>query len=155
VLLRRARILTIACLLAGLAGVTGSACANDTEGDRNPLLPVIPEGQGASCVEDTDFMRRNHMDLLKHQRDLTVLEGVRTKQYSLKECLDCHVVYGPDEVAVTVSSPSHFCRACHDYAAVSIDCFECHASRPETAEMPVHPQMGGHTPNSPSLNGSR
>jgi hypothetical protein len=34
---------------------------------------------------------------------------------------------------VTVSSPQHFCRSCHDYAAVKVDCFECHASRPEAA----------------------
>jgi len=149
---RRARKLMLAGMLTCLIGV---ASASGAESVKNPLLPVIPEGQGSQCVEDTDFMRRNHMDLLKHQRDETMLKGVRTRQYSLKECLDCHVVYGPDGVALTASSPSHFCRACHDYAAVSIDCFECHASRPETAEMPVHPQLSGHTPNPPSLNGSR
>lgn len=144
----------IASLLASLAGFTGAAYASGTEENRNPLLPVIPEGQGTRCVEDTEFMRRNHMDLLKHQRDETMLKGVRTKKYSLKECLDCHVVYGADEVAVTASSPSHFCRACHDYAAVSIDCFECHASRPETAEMPDHPQMSGNVLNSSATSGS-
>jgi len=148
---RRARKLMLAGMLSGLAGV---ASAEGAESVQNPLLPVIPEGQGSQCVEDTDFMRRNHMDLLKHQRDETMLKGVRTKQYSLKECLDCHVVYGPDDVAVTASNPSHFCRACHDYAAVSIDCFECHASRPETAEMPVHPQLGGNVPGSSASSGS-
>jgi predicted CXXCH cytochrome family protein len=95
--------------------------------------PDIPRGQGESCVEDTDFMRRNHMTLLKHQRDETVLKGVRTKQHSLKECVSCHAVHGPDAMPVTVSSPKHFCRSCHDYAAVTIDCFQCHASRPEVA----------------------
>lgn len=154
-LFRRARILMIASLLVSLAGVYGVACAGGTQEDRNPLLPVIPEGQGTSCVEDTEFMRRNHMDLLKHQRDETMLKGVRTKKYSLKECLDCHVVYGPDEVAVTVSSPSHFCRSCHDYAAVNIDCFDCHASRPETAEGPVHPQVSGNASNSSTASGSK
>jgi len=154
VLFRRPRILMIASLLVGLAGFNGLACATGTEEIHNPLLPVIPEGQGTSCVEDTEFMRRNHMDLLMHQRDETTLKGVRTKKYSLKECLECHVVYGADEVAVTVSSPSHFCRSCHDYAAVSIDCFECHASRPETAEMPAHPQVSGDGSNSSAASGS-
>jgi len=154
VLFRRARILTIASLLVSLAGFNGMACASGTDEVRNPLLPVIPGGQGSSCVEDTEFMRRNHMDLLKHQRDETMLKGVRTKKYSLKECLDCHVVYGADEVAVTASSPSHFCRACHDYTAVSIDCFECHASRPETAEMPAHPRVSGSVSNSSDSSGS-
>ena len=93
--------------------------------------PDIPRGQGESCVADTDFMRRNHMDLLKHQRDETVLQGVRGQQYSLKECVNCHAVQGSDAMPVTVSSPKHFCRSCHDYAAVKIDCFQCHASRPD------------------------
>jgi len=155
VLFRRARILMTASLLVSLAGVTGGVCASGTEEDHNPLLPVIPEGQGARCVEDTDFMRRNHMDLLKHQRDETMLKGVRTKKYSLKECLDCHVVYGSEEVAVTAASPSHFCRSCHDYAAVSIDCFECHASRPDTAETPAHPQISGHVSGVSESSGPR
>jgi len=93
--------------------------------------PDIPRGQGESCVADIDFMRRNHMTMLKHQRDETMLKGVRTKQYSLKECVSCHAVKGPDATPVTVSSPKHFCRSCHDYVAVKIDCFQCHASRPE------------------------
>ena len=36
-----------------------------------------------------------------------------------------------DGKAVSYASPQHFCRTCHIYAAVSVDCFECHASRPE------------------------
>ena len=45
-----------------------------------------------------------------------------------------HQVKGADGRAVTVSSPQHFCRSCHDYAAVKVDCFECHASRPEASK---------------------
>lgn len=93
-------------------------------------LPMIPQGLGENCVEDTDFMRRNHMSMLEHQRDETMLKGIRAEQYSLKECINCHVLKGPDTKPLTVASPQHFCRSCHDYAAVSIDCFQCHASRP-------------------------
>ena len=118
--------------VAGLAGVARAA-AEENESSRVPL-PVIPMGQGDSCVEDTDFMRRNHMELLKHQRDETMLKGVREEQHSLKECISCHAVNGPDAVPVTFSSSQHFCRSCHDFAAVSIDCFQCHASRPETEQ---------------------
>ena len=119
---RRAFIAILALVLAGMASASGEA---------GVPLPAIPAGQGDSCVEDTDFMRRNHMNVLKHQRDETVHKGIRSKQHSLKECIACHVVTGPDEIPVTVSSPEHFCRSCHDYAAVSIDCFQCHASRPD------------------------
>jgi len=119
-------------LMLVLVCMTSLAYAAEEQNAGNGgLLPVIPMGQGDNCVEDTDFMRRNHMDLLEHQRDETMKEGIRGKPYSLKECLSCHAVNGPDAMPVTVSSPQHFCRSCHDYAAVSIDCFQCHASRPE------------------------
>jgi len=93
--------------------------------------PDIPKGQGEQCVEDIDVMRRNHMTMLKHQRDETLLKGVRSKQHSLKECVACHAVAGSNSKPVTTASPKHFCRSCHDYAAVKIDCFQCHASRPD------------------------
>ena len=123
------RIVMLVVMITGMSCLSSVIYADDAMGS---LLPVIPMGQGESCVKDTDFMRRNHMELLKHQRDETTLRGVRSEQLSLKECLSCHAVYGPDAVAVTVADPGHFCRSCHDYAAVSIDCFQCHASRPET-----------------------
>jgi len=128
--LRRTGIGLLAVMLLCISSLTGVVCAQESNPADGALLPAIPAGRGEACVEDTDFMRRNHMELLKHQRDETMLRGVRDEQYSLKECLDCHVVYGADATPVTVASPSHFCRSCHDYAAVSIDCFQCHASRP-------------------------
>ena len=94
-------------------------------------VPHPPKGKGKKCVADTDFMRRNHMKMLLHQRDDTMHQGIRTKRFSLNECITCHAVKGADNKPVTVKSPKHFCRQCHDYAAVRIDCFECHASRPD------------------------
>ena len=91
----------------------------------------IPDAiKGEQCVEETQFMRKNHMELLMHQRDETMHKGIRTKKHSLKECFTCHVVKDKDNKPVTVSSPKHFCRECHDYAAVQIDCFQCHISVP-------------------------
>ncbi len=119
-------------LMAGLAVIVHAA--DERNATSGVPKPAIPMGMGDDCVEDIDFMRRNHMDMLKHQRDETMLKGVRTAQYSLKECIACHAVKGPDSTPVTAASPQHFCRSCHDYAAVSIDCFQCHASRPEAEE---------------------
>jgi len=93
--------------------------------------PQPAKGKGDKCVAPTDWMRRYHMTALTHKRDETVHEGIRTKKFSLKACIDCHAVNGDDGKPVTVSDPRHFCRTCHDYAAVSVDCFQCHASRPE------------------------
>jgi predicted CXXCH cytochrome family protein len=149
--LRRISSAMLAVLLVGITGIPGPVYAEQVNDDG--LLPVIPEGRGDACVEETGFMRRNHMELLKHQRDETTLKGVRSKQHSLKECLDCHAVYGSDATPVTVASPQHFCRSCHDYAAVSIDCFQCHASRPEPGELPGDHRMGSLFSSTPAVNG--
>ena len=58
--------------------------------------PAVAKGRGDKCVAPTDWMRRNHMSVLKHQRDDTVHEGIRTTQFSLKGCIDCHAVKGSD-----------------------------------------------------------
>jgi predicted CXXCH cytochrome family protein len=112
-----------------LAGETAQQAAAPHDA-QSTLMPHPAKGKGESCVAPTDWMRRNHMKALLHQRDMTVHEGVRGTQFSLKDCVSCHAVKGEDGRPVTISSPKHFCRSCHDYAAVSIDCFECHASTP-------------------------
>jgi len=121
------RFLRITLLLAGLAllfPVTGSA---------GTPLPVIhePEGEGVKCVEPEDVIRRNHMKFILHQRDETMHEGIRTSKYSLAECIDCHVQPDENGHIASVDSKEHFCNTCHQYAAVNIDCFECHADRPQ------------------------
>ena len=75
-------------------------------------------------------MLRNHMELLKHHRDRTVREGVRTTQHSLANCVSCHA---SKETGRVTGSESAFCEGCHRYAAVKLDCFECHADRPAPA----------------------
>ena len=47
--------------------------------------------KGEVCVEPTEVMRKYHMDFLLHQRDKTVHQGIRTKNHSLVNCIDCHV----------------------------------------------------------------
>ncbi len=93
--------------------------------------PKIPKGKGDKCVEPTPFMRRNHMELILHKRDETVHQGIRSTKYSLKECLNCHAVNDEQGQPVAFTDPRHFCTVCHSYASVSIDCFECHNSKPE------------------------
>ena len=106
-------------------------------------MPDIPKAKGDKCVEETAFMRRNHMDILKHQRDDTMRKGIRTKKHSLQGCLDCHAVFEEQivedeakKVAVTIKSEKHFCNSCHTYAAVKIDCFDCHNSKPFVKKSP-------------------
>ena len=105
-------------------GLVGSAWAETP-------LPEIPRGKGDKCVEPTDDMRKNHMNYILHQRDETVISGIRTKRHSLVECIDCHVPKAADpKQQVHADNPKHFCSSCHTYAAVTIDCFQCHADSP-------------------------
>ncbi len=84
------------------------------------------------CVRDTEFMRRNHMNLLKHKRDITMYKGIRSKHNSLQNCINCHVTKDDAGKAIKVSNSKHFCASCHEYVAVKLDCFECHRSTPDT-----------------------
>lgn len=88
------------------------------------------QARGEGCVNDTDVMRSDHMKFLLHQRDETVLHGIRTKQYSLKECIACHATVDEAGGYLRINGEGQFCQTCHDYASVRIDCFDCHATRP-------------------------
>ncbi len=84
------------------------------------------------CVEPTNVMRRDHMEFLLHQRDQTVHEGIRTPEHSLIGCIDCHAGKDDDGKFISVNAEQQFCRTCHQSTAVKIDCFECHATVPDT-----------------------
>jgi hypothetical protein len=104
-----------------------SASAEATESSLTPKLDI---GKGGQCVEDTQWMRKNHMHLLIRQRDETVRKGIRDGKYSLKNCIECHASLRDDSV---IGRDDSFCQGCHRYEAVKIDCFECHSSKRKSA----------------------
>ncbi len=97
---------------------------------RTPTPAIEPAKAGTQCVAPPEVMRREHPNLLKHQRDVTVHRGVRQARDSLQGCVGCHASAATGSVA---QAKTDFCSSCHAYAAVQIDCFECHASRPAQA----------------------
>ena len=127
----------LALLLALGPAALAQAVAPQANASRVPQ-PVIETARGGSCVGPSAFMRRNHMTLLKQQRDDTLRRGIRTGKYSLKACVACHASQTTQSVN---AAPSNFCQSCHNYAAVKIDCFECHANTPPTttAQQQVKP----------------
>jgi predicted CXXCH cytochrome family protein len=131
------RLLALFLLLLGLAAQS----AEPGKGSRVPQ-PVIEAARGGQCVEEPAFMRRNHMELLKHQRDDTMRGGIRGAKYSLKTCIECHASQTTNSVTAT---QTNFCVSCHSYSAVKIDCFECHATQPQkTSFLPLqHPANTG------------
>lgn len=130
--------------LAVLAGAAALLAAPAFEAAAGVDLPKLERGKGEKCVEDTQFMRRNHMDLLKHHRDETMRKGIRTTRHSLKKCVECHA---SDKTGSVASSKEDFCAACHSYASVKLDCWDCHATKP--GKRPV--QQAGQPAASPLL----
>ena len=112
--------------------------------------PKLPRGKGATCVEPLDVMRRNHMDFLNHERDLTVRGGIRGRKHSLVGCIACHAQRDGHGDFIRIDAPGQFCHACHEFTGVKMDCFECHAAVPDTsashAAAPpfVPPRRGGY-----------
>ncbi|MCP4072115.1 MAG: sulfur reduction protein DsrJ [Hyphomicrobiales bacterium] len=108
-----------------------------------PVIELPTESE--QCIRPKEFMRRNHMNLLKHKRDATMRQGIRTEDASLQGCVDCHAIRAADGSAIPVNAPGQFCSTCHEYAAVKLDCFECHRTTPEQVmnstrlpDTPVH-----------------
>ncbi len=114
-------------LIALLAALCLSASVGAAEGYRMPKPDI---GKGGQCVEDTQWMRKNHMHLLIHQRDETVRKGIRDEKHSLKNCIECHASLRDNSV---IGRDDSFCQGCHRYEAVKIDCFECHSSKRKSA----------------------
>ena len=139
------RWLAIAVLVA-CGGITGSGvswlahAATPLKSAAAPnqlasLAPVIPRAIGDQCVADTDIMRSDHMTLLNHQRDETVIEGKRDNPFSLVGCVNCHAQTAADGSPVRIDAEGQFCESCHSFAAVKIDCFTCHAAVPEQGKL--------------------
>ena len=107
-----------------------------TADDFNAVVPP-PKAKASEenkCVAPVEDMRRNHMEKLLHQRDKTLRQGIRTSQYSLAECVNCHVTPKKDGTYANFGENEHFCSNCHNYAAVNVDCFECHRDKPENLD---------------------
>lgn len=136
----------LALAMVAFVLLTGPARAEEKEEGGRVPVPNEVEGKGEQCVEPIDVMRRNHMQFILHQRDETVHKGVRTKQYSLKECINCHVQPTADGSYPSIKTKEHFCSSCHTYAAVHIDCFQCHATHPvgDASDVAINAETNPH-----------
>lgn len=127
-------VITLLVNVAVFAEETGRIPGLEIPKAKGPFLESQP------CVEPLDIIRSQHGSLLKQQRDATMRLGIRTEKHSFVGCINCHVT--PDETGnyPSIKTPEHFCNSCHTYAAVHVDCFDCHATRPGTAESRVEAQ---------------
>ena len=126
-----AKVMTKGVLLALLSIALGLGATAKAEEEGDFVLPSSTAASLENCVEPTEYMRRNHFELIRHQRDLTVYGGIRGTKHSLAGCVSCHVGYDSSGVPVEIDAEGQFCRSCHDYAAVDMNCFDCHATVPD------------------------
>lgn len=97
-----------------------------------PELILTEKAQAAkTCIRDTEWMRGEHMQLLDVWRHNVVRNAERTyvnekgEKFNMSlsnTCLDCH------------SNKAEFCDRCHDWAAVTPYCWDCHIENPKEKE---------------------
>ena len=124
--------MTFAAIL--LAGALGTLAGCSSEPEQLAVKGSAKAATLSQCVEPTEFMRRNHMELIKHQRDATVHEGVRATDDSLAGCIDCHVQFDQQGQPVPVNAAKQFCAGCHKKVGESLNCFQCHSPVPKAPD---------------------
>ena len=142
IVFRAAAPSAVVCIVAGwfaLAGLGLAGLVTPARADDRVPQPDIVIAHPGHCIAPTEYMRRNHFALLLHQREITVRQGVRGARVQLRECIACHA---SRETHSVLGSDRNFCQGCHTYAAVKIDCFECHSSKPRA--LPAAQREGGH-----------
>jgi hypothetical protein len=97
---------------------------NHLSASAPPKVELTEKAKAAKvCVAETEFMRREHMQILDQWRDTVVREGKTLyvaengKEYvaSLSNtCMDCH------------SNKAEFCDKCHTYTSADPYCWDCH-----------------------------
>ncbi|MEW6020113.1 MAG: hypothetical protein AB1760_18805 [Pseudomonadota bacterium] len=93
--------------------------------NENPTEVAKRDG-ATQCVEKTDYMRVNHMQILKEERVNYVRHDLENDKHSIKGCFTCH-------------DYDEFCQECHNYNGVEPGCLSqtggCHST-----EQPDYPR---------------
>jgi hypothetical protein len=110
--------LLVTALTAFLAVSSAPTFAGDGGRTAKPVIEIANPGK---CVAPVEEMRRNHMEMLKHQRDRTMRQGIRGEPASLNACIECHA---SKKTGSVLGGKENFCESCHSYVAVKLDCFE-------------------------------
>jgi hypothetical protein len=119
-----------------IAAVVFSVGVQAEKARHNAVIAGSKAASLDACVHPTSLMRRKHFELIKHQRDITVHQGIRKTKDSLAGCIDCHVAkdshgkYIPVNGVNPETGEKQFCAGCHEYAGVEPPCFSCHATVP-------------------------
>jgi len=90
-----------------------------------PAIQKLAE-KDRKCVMPKDYMRASHMQMLVDWREAVVRDGQREfvnpegKKFTASlsnTCMECH------------SNKTQFCDQCHNYVAVTPNCWGCHLDK--------------------------
>jgi len=142
-LMHKSLIAIVGCVV--LAFPTFSV-ADDDSSEKPSFAPKIPHPTNGSteCVRPEDEMKKNHMKYILHQRNETMHKGIRTDTFALHECINCHI---EKNSSARFGDSKHFCSSCHNFAGVTIDCFQCHNDRPSEEPNHEHAKALGDSPH--------
>jgi [DsrC]-trisulfide reductase subunit J len=111
-------------LLIFLFLMTSPVWYNAATGKASYTPDLKIDSTSKTCIESTEYMRANHMEMLYRWRDevvrgesriYTAHDGKEYDKSLTNTCMHCHV------------SKTEFCTKCHDYAAVKEPkCWNCH-----------------------------
>ena len=131
----------LAAVLLIPAGVAATSVAAEGWTKAQPDFSKLARAHKA---DDPTVMIRSHPSFLFGHRSVVVYTGARTPSNTIEQCVTCHITKGSDGEPVDIDNSKHFCVACHYKAAVTIDCFECHNSKPvpeKTSSLPLPDQL--------------
>ncbi len=114
----------IVLFLLVIVGATAAPIWYNAASGRGAARPKLTVGTTEkACILPVAEMRADHMQVLDDWRTRVVRGGEHVTRTSdgrevrmslTGTCLGCHV------------QKTEFCDRCHDYAAVSLACFDCH-----------------------------
>ena len=99
-----------------------AALAREARARHAPILIAFVQESCAYCaIAKRDYLVPMHLGA-GARGELIMREVDIDSRASLKGCIDCHA----SSKTGSVLGEEGFCSSCHAYAAVKIDCFECH-----------------------------
>lgn len=129
----RSRILLRVLAPVLLAAVIAPAAVVIRHGMESGLRPAPVEFASLIAehrTDDASVMISSHPKFLFSHRTAVLHQGAKVPTSNIERCVTCHVIKDAAGAPVGFDDPRHFCRGCHAKVAISIDCFECHSSRP-------------------------
>lgn len=122
--MRKAVIATLVFLVLIMLPFIVNAAAGDLldaplKPDLENQAELEKREDATRCVEETGYMRVNHMQILKEERVNYVRRDEQNDKHSIKGCFTCH-------------DYDNFCSECHEYNGVQPGCMTqtggCHST---------------------------